>query len=55
MELYGKQLVPLLETLVERGGIAGVRPDGSFHERALYRGSLRARLHPVAVRELVRT
>jgi len=55
MELYGKQLVPLLETLVERGGIAGVRPDGSFHERALHRGSLRARLHPVAVRELVRT
>ena len=41
MELYGKQLAPLLEMLVERGGIAGVRPDGSFHERALARGSLR--------------
>jgi len=46
MELYGKQLAPLLETLVERGGLAGVRPDGSFHERALHRGSLRARLRP---------
>jgi hypothetical protein len=55
MELYGKQLAPLLEMLVERGGIAGVRPDGSFHERAFYRGSLRARLRPVPVRELVGT
>jgi len=44
MQLYGKQLAPLLETLVERGGLADVRRDGSFHERALYRGSLRARL-----------
>ena len=55
MDLYGKQLAPLLETLVGRGGIARVRPDGSFHERALHRGSLRARLHPGAVGELVRT
>jgi alanine dehydrogenase len=42
MELYGKQLAPLLEALVGCGGMAGVRRDGSFHERALYRGSLRA-------------
>lgn len=42
MEIYCKQLAPLLETLIERGGLAGVRPDGSYHERALYRGSLRA-------------
>jgi hypothetical protein len=55
MELYGRQLAPLLETLVERGSLARVRPDGSFHERALHRGSLRARLHPVAVGELVHT
>ena len=53
MELYGKQLAPLLEMLVERGGMARVRPDGSFHERAFYRGSLRARPRPVPVRELV--
>jgi hypothetical protein len=37
MELYGEQLAPLLEMLVERGGLAGVGPDGSFHERALPR------------------
>jgi hypothetical protein len=42
MELYGKQLVPLLEALVGCGGMSGVRRDGSYHERALYRGSLRA-------------
>jgi alanine dehydrogenase len=42
MELYSKQLAPLLETLIQRGGLARVRPDGSYHERALYRGSLRA-------------
>lgn len=53
MELYGKQLAPLLETLVQRGGIERVRPDGSFHERALHRGTLRAWLHPEPVEELV--
>lgn len=42
MELYGKQLAPLLETLVASAGMSGVRRDGSYHERALYRGSLRA-------------
>ena len=41
MELYGTQLAPLLETLVERGGAAGIREDGDYHERALSRGSLR--------------
>jgi alanine dehydrogenase len=55
MELYGKQIGPLLETLVERGGLAGVRPDGSFHERALHRGSLRSRLHAQPVQEPVGT
>jgi alanine dehydrogenase len=51
MELYGRQLAPLVETLIERGGFGRVRPDGSFHERALYRGSLAAWLHaePVAL------
>jgi alanine dehydrogenase len=53
MELYGTQLTPLLETLVERGGFAGVRRDGSFHERALYRGSLQAWLHRERVEVLV--
>ena len=55
MELYGQQLTPMLEMLVERGGIAGVRPDGAFHERALHRGSLRARLRLPSVQELVGT
>jgi alanine dehydrogenase len=40
MEHYGLQLEPLLETLIARGGSEGLRPDGSFHERALWRGSL---------------
>lgn len=41
MHVYGSQLAPLLETLVVAGGMDGIRPDGSFHERALWRGSLR--------------
>jgi alanine dehydrogenase len=53
MELYGTQLAPLFETLVLRGGFGGVRADGSFHERALYRGGLRAWLHPEPVELLV--
>lgn len=42
MELYGVQLDPLLRTIVACGGTAGIRPDGDFHERALFRASLRA-------------
>lgn len=42
MEHYGLQLQPLLETLISRGGFDGIRPDGSFHERAIWRGSLAA-------------
>jgi alanine dehydrogenase len=41
MEKYGRQLVPLFEALVERGGARGLRSDGSFFERALWRSSLR--------------
>lgn len=40
MERYGLQLEPLLEALIARGGFESVRPDGAFHERALWRGSL---------------
>lgn len=50
MELYGVQLGPLLQTLAERGGSRGLRPDGSFHERALSRGCLEARLTPTSSR-----
>jgi hypothetical protein len=41
MEKYGRQLVPLFEALVERGGARALRSDGSFFERALWRSSLR--------------
>ncbi len=42
MEVYGRQLAPLLRTLVERGGMDAIRADGpSTEERALWRGSLR--------------
>ena len=41
MEIYGGQLAPLFEALIERGGVAGLRLDGRFHERALARASLR--------------
>jgi len=40
MQLYGRQLTPLLQTLFSRGGIAGLREDGDFFERALFRASL---------------
>jgi alanine dehydrogenase len=42
MHVYGSQLAPLLETLVQAGGMDGIGPGGSFHARALWRGSLRA-------------
>jgi alanine dehydrogenase len=42
MELYGTQLAPLLETLIRVGGMDGLRAEGSYHERALHRASLRA-------------
>jgi alanine dehydrogenase len=42
MDLYGDQLLPLLETFLDRGGLDGMRVDGAFHERALLRGTLSA-------------
>ena len=41
MDKYGRQLIPLFEALVARGGPQGLRSDGSFFERALWRSSLR--------------
>ncbi len=41
MQRYGRQLVPLFEALVARGGPRGLRGDGGFFERALWRSSLR--------------
>ncbi len=42
MELYGTQLAPLLEALIRAGGMSGLHAEGSYHERALHRASLRA-------------
>lgn len=41
MRVYGSQLGPLLERLVLAGGMDGISATGSFHARALWRGSLR--------------
>lgn len=41
MDLYGRQLEPLLQTLVRRGGAEGIREDGDFFERALHRANAR--------------
>jgi alanine dehydrogenase len=51
MELYGGQLAPLLRALLRAGGARGLTADGEFHERALWRASLRTwvGLHAVAV------
>jgi alanine dehydrogenase len=40
MSLYGRQLAPLLRTLLERGGPQDLRADGDDRERALLRASL---------------
>lgn len=42
MRLYGRQLWPLLERLLARGGVDGLSARGDFLERALYRASLRS-------------
>jgi alanine dehydrogenase len=41
MHVYGSQLAPLLEVLVSAGGVERIRPEGTYFERALWRGSLR--------------
>ena len=40
MEVYGRQLQPLLRTLVECGGADGISQTGMFFERALARAQL---------------
>ena len=42
MRHYETNLVPLLRTLVELGGVAGLRAEGGMRESALRRASLRA-------------
>jgi alanine dehydrogenase len=40
MELYGRQMRPLLRTLIEIGGVGNIDPEGKFFERAIARGLL---------------
>jgi alanine dehydrogenase len=40
MEIYGQQLQPILRTLIDRGGLAHIQPDGKFFERAIARALL---------------
>ena len=37
MEVYGRQLRPILHVLIERGGIQNIDPQGSYFERAIAR------------------
>lgn len=40
MEIYGRQLRPLLRKLIEKSGIQHIEPRGSFFERAIARAQL---------------
>jgi hypothetical protein len=40
MEVYGRQLQPILRTLIEKGGVAHLNPAGRFFERAIARAQL---------------
>jgi len=42
MYVYGSQIAPILETLLRAGSLDGIRRDGPYHERAIWRASLRA-------------
>jgi alanine dehydrogenase len=53
MHVYGSQLAPLLEVLIGAGGLEGIRPQGSYFEQALARGSLRHWPQPTEPGDLV--
>lgn len=40
MEVYGRQLQPIVRTLCEKGGPRGINPSGRFFERAIARAQL---------------
>lgn len=40
MEVYGKQIAPIMRILIERGGIQYIHPRGRFFERAITRAQL---------------
>ena len=51
MDLYGRQLRPILHTLIEKGGIENINPNGRFFERAIARAQLTRWIekHPVPI------
>ena len=51
MAHYGRQLRPMLEVLLQRGGTKGLRADGEYLERALHRATLGAWAHQAATEE----
>lgn len=40
MEVYGRQLQPIMRTLITHGGLGGIDPNGRFFERAITRAQL---------------
>jgi alanine dehydrogenase len=40
MELYGKQIQPIMRTLIEKGGVQNINPQGRYFERAIGRAML---------------
>ena len=40
MDIYGKQLAPILRTLIQAGGANHINPGGTFFERAIARAML---------------
>jgi alanine dehydrogenase len=40
MEIYGKQLDPLLHEIAKRGGVQNINPNGNFFQRAIGRAML---------------
>jgi alanine dehydrogenase len=40
MELYGAQIGPLLQAVIQVGGVQNIHPEGEFFHRAVYRAVL---------------
>jgi alanine dehydrogenase len=40
MDIYGKQLSPLMQIIAECGGVKNIDPNGSYFQRAVARGML---------------
>jgi alanine dehydrogenase len=40
MEIYGRQLRPIMHVLIEKGGIGNINPHGRYFERAIARAQL---------------